>query len=37
MSFDPAYRSEPLATFEPMVRRIFTRPAHDPRYVGVTP
>jgi predicted HD phosphohydrolase len=34
-SFDPDYPSEPLATFEPMLRRIFTRPAHDPRYVGV--
>ena len=33
-SFDPGYRSEPLETFEPMLRRIFTRPAHDPRYVG---
>jgi predicted HD phosphohydrolase len=33
-SFDPAYSSEPLATFEPMLRRIFTRPAHDPRHVG---
>lgn len=32
-SFDPGYRSEPLATFEPLIRRIFTRPAHDPRYV----
>jgi predicted HD phosphohydrolase len=32
-SFDPGYRWEPLATFEPLVRRIFTRPAHDPRYV----
>jgi predicted HD phosphohydrolase len=33
-SFDPHYASEPLATFEPLVRRIFSRPAHDPRYVG---
>jgi predicted HD phosphohydrolase len=32
-SFDPAYRSEPLARFEPLVREIFRRPAHDPRYV----
>jgi predicted HD phosphohydrolase len=32
-SFDPDYPSEPLATFEPLVRRIFTRPAHDPRYM----
>jgi predicted HD phosphohydrolase len=33
-SFDPAYRSERLSYFEPLVRRIFSRPAHDPRYVG---
>jgi predicted HD phosphohydrolase len=32
-SFDPSYAWEPLATFEPLVRRIFTRPAYDPRYV----
>lgn len=32
-SFDPHYPSEPLATFEPLLRRIFTRPAHDPRYM----
>jgi predicted HD phosphohydrolase len=32
-SFDPHYSWEPLATFEPLVRRIFTRPAHDPSYV----
>jgi predicted HD phosphohydrolase len=32
-SFDPDYPAEPLATFEPLVRRVFTRPAHDPRYV----
>lgn len=32
-SFDPAYRSEPLSTFEPLVRQIFTRCPHDPRYV----
>jgi predicted HD phosphohydrolase len=34
-SFDPDYASEPLATFEPLVRRIFSRPAYDPRYVSV--
>jgi predicted HD phosphohydrolase len=34
-SFDANYVSEPLATFEPLVRRIFSRPAHDPRYVSV--
>jgi predicted HD phosphohydrolase len=33
-SFDPAYPSEPLERFVPLVREIFTRPAHDPRYVG---
>jgi predicted HD phosphohydrolase len=33
-SFDPDYKSEPLATFEPMVRRIFAREPHDPRYVA---
>jgi predicted HD phosphohydrolase len=32
-SFDPKYPWEPLQTFEPLVRRIFSRPAHDPRYV----
>lgn len=31
-SFDPDFPWEPLSTFEPMVRRIFTRPAHDNRY-----
>jgi predicted HD phosphohydrolase len=33
-SFDPDYPWEPLAAFEPRVREIFSRPAHDPRYVG---
>ena len=33
-SFDPEYRSEPLGYFEPLVRRIFARTAHDPRYVS---
>jgi predicted HD phosphohydrolase len=33
-SFDPGYDSEPLSTFEPMLRDIFTRTAHDPLYVG---
>ena len=32
-SFDPDYPSEPLSTFEPMLRRVFSRPPHDPRYV----
>lgn len=36
-SFDPAYASEPLARFVPLVREIFGRPAHDPRYVGAPP
>lgn len=33
-SFDPDYPSEPLTTFEPMVRRIFARTPHDPRYIA---
>ena len=33
-SFDPDYPSEPLGTFEPLVRRIFARPPHDPRYLA---
>ncbi len=32
-SFDPAYPTLKLGHFEPLVRRIFSRPAHDPRYV----
>ncbi len=32
-SFDPDYPAEPLEFFEPYVRRIFSRKAHDPRYV----
>jgi predicted HD phosphohydrolase len=35
-SFDPGYPTEPLATFEPLVHEIFTRPAHDPRYARPT-
>ena len=35
-SFDPDYPSEPLATFEPLVRRIFARTPHDPRYLAGT-
>jgi predicted HD phosphohydrolase len=31
-SFDPDYQSEPLQVFEPMLRTIFARPPHDPRY-----
>jgi predicted HD phosphohydrolase len=33
-SFDPDYPSLPLSTFEPRLREIFSRPAHDPHYVG---
>jgi predicted HD phosphohydrolase len=33
-SFDPDYAWEPLGAFEARVREIFSRPAHDPRYVG---
>jgi predicted HD phosphohydrolase len=33
-SFDPAYPTRPLGHFEPLVRRIFGRPAHDPRYTA---
>jgi predicted HD phosphohydrolase len=33
-SFDPDYKAEPLASFEPLVRRIFARAPHDPRYVS---
>jgi predicted HD phosphohydrolase len=31
-SFDPDYPTEPLSSFEPLLRRVFLRPAHDPRY-----
>jgi predicted HD phosphohydrolase len=33
-SFDPDYPMKPLEVFEPLVRKIFSRPAHDPRYTG---
>jgi predicted HD phosphohydrolase len=33
-SFDPHYPSLTLDAFEPLLRRIFTRKAHDPRYVN---
>lgn len=33
-SFDPDYASEPLTAFEPLVRRIFARTPHDPRYTS---
>jgi predicted HD phosphohydrolase len=32
-AFDPAYPTKPLGHFEPLVRRIFGRQAHDPRSV----
>ena len=35
-SFDPAYASLPMSTFEPRLREIFSRPAHDPCYVDRT-
>ena len=35
-SFDPDYPTESLATFEPLLRRIFARPPHDPRYFCAT-
>ena len=28
--FDPSYNSEPLETFEPMIKEVFTRKAYDP-------
>ena len=31
-SFDPDYPTESLESFEPLVRRIFARAPHDPRY-----
>ncbi|HKD54219.1 MAG TPA: HD domain-containing protein [Steroidobacteraceae bacterium] len=36
-SFDPDYKSETLDFFEPMLRRIFARVPHDPRYVEEHP
>jgi len=35
-SFDPKYPWQPLEAFEPLVRRIFSRRALDPRHVSVT-
>ncbi|HEY3731888.1 MAG TPA: HD domain-containing protein [Steroidobacteraceae bacterium] len=34
VSFDPDYPNRPLEAFEPLVRRIFGRAAHDPRYLA---
>jgi predicted HD phosphohydrolase len=36
-SFDPDYRSEGIAFFEPLVRQIFARAPHDPRYTAPAP
>jgi predicted HD phosphohydrolase len=36
-SFDPEYPTRPLEAFVPLVRRIFGRPAHDPRYTAAPP
>jgi predicted HD phosphohydrolase len=33
-SFDDAYQSEPLERFEPILRRVFDRPAYSPAVVG---
>lgn len=33
-SFDPDYPTKTLEHFEPLVRKIFGRPAFDPKYVG---
>ena len=32
-SFDPKFPTLPLSAFEPAVHRVFSRNAHDPRYV----
>lgn len=32
-SFDPRFPTLPLSAFEPAVHRVFSRKAHDPRYV----
>lgn len=34
-SFDPNFHWRPLSAFEPVLRKIFTRPAHDAKYLGV--
>ena len=33
-SFDPHYPTQPLESFEPLLRGLFARPPHDPRYTG---
>jgi predicted HD phosphohydrolase len=34
MAFDPNYPTKPLAHFEPMLRKIFTRPPFDPAIIN---
>jgi predicted HD phosphohydrolase len=36
-SFDPGYDTLPLSHFEPLVRRVFSRKAHDPLHLGAQP
>jgi predicted HD phosphohydrolase len=36
VSFDPDFPARPLEAFEPVIRRIFSRKPHDPRYVAAT-
>lgn len=33
-SFDPSYRTMSLAEFEPVLRQVFARAPHDPRYTA---
>ena len=33
-SFDPNFPTPPLAEFEPLIRRVFNRKPHDPRYIA---
>ena len=35
-SFDDAYATEPLETFEPMVREVFARKVYDPAIMQVS-
>jgi predicted HD phosphohydrolase len=35
-SFDPEYPTEPIATFAPIIERIFSRAPHDARYTAPT-
>jgi predicted HD phosphohydrolase len=36
VSFDPDYALQPLEAFEPVIRSVFGRKPHDPRYVAVS-